>query len=57
MDRTLRDILRFKNANGLNVPFRSKLVVLGGDFRQILPIIPMGSRQEVVQASINSSYL
>lgn len=31
--------------------------MLGGDFRQILPVIPKGTRQEVVHASINSSYL
>jgi len=30
---------------------------LGGDFRQILPVIPKGTRQEVVHAAINSSYL
>ncbi|XP_031095170.1 uncharacterized protein LOC115999462 [Ipomoea triloba] len=29
----------------------------GGDFRQILPVIPKGTRQDIVQASINSSYL
>lgn len=32
-------------------------MVFGGDFRQILPIIPRGSRAEVVNATINSSYL
>ncbi|XP_031095120.1 uncharacterized protein LOC115999410 [Ipomoea triloba] len=29
----------------------------GGDFRQILPVVPKGSRQDIVSASINSSYL
>ncbi|XP_061359756.1 uncharacterized protein LOC133303797 [Gastrolobium bilobum] len=38
-------------------PFGGKVVVLGGDFRQILPVIPHGSRQEIVHATINSSYL
>ncbi|KAL3652539.1 hypothetical protein CASFOL_002220 [Castilleja foliolosa] len=28
-----------------------------GDFRQILPVIPKGRRQDVVNATINSSYL
>nr|GEZ80109.1 ATP-dependent DNA helicase RRM3-like [Tanacetum cinerariifolium] len=32
-------------------------VVFGGDFRQILPVIPKGSRQDVVNASINRSYI
>jgi len=32
-------------------------VVLGGDFRQILLVVPKGTRQDVVHATINSSYL
>ncbi|XP_061336792.1 uncharacterized protein LOC133283883 [Gastrolobium bilobum] len=32
-------------------------VSIGSDFRQILPVIPHGSRQEIVDATINSSYL
>ncbi|CAN7127342.1 unnamed protein product, partial [Brassica rapa subsp. narinosa] len=32
-------------------------VVLGGDFRQILPVIPQGTRQDTVKASISKSYL
>jgi ATP-dependent DNA helicase PIF1 len=32
-------------------------VVLGGDFRQILPVIPKGTRQEIVHTTINSSSL
>ncbi|XP_019162782.1 PREDICTED: uncharacterized protein LOC109159154 [Ipomoea nil] len=34
-----------------------KTVVFGGDFRQILPVIPKGTRQDIVGATINSSYL
>ncbi|KAF7839626.1 uncharacterized protein G2W53_008108 [Senna tora] len=33
-----------------------KVVVFGGDFRQILPVIPRGSREDIV-LSLNSSYL
>jgi ATP-dependent DNA helicase PIF1 len=40
-----------------NIPFGGKVVVLGGDFRQILPVIPKGTRQEVVNSTINSSHL
>ena len=37
--------------------YSGKVVVFGGDFRQILPVIPNGSRQDGVHASINASYL
>jgi ATP-dependent DNA helicase PIF1 len=30
---------------------------LGGDFRQILPVVPKGPRPEIVRSTINSSYL
>ncbi|XP_057747753.1 uncharacterized protein LOC130966949 [Arachis stenosperma] len=40
-----------------NLPFGGKVVVLGGDFRQVLPVILKGSRAEIVMASINSSVL
>ncbi|XP_019163585.1 PREDICTED: uncharacterized protein LOC109159928 [Ipomoea nil] len=57
LDRTMRDILRFANPSSCNLPFGGKTVVLGGDFRQILPVIPKGTRQDIVGSSINSSYL
>ncbi|XP_070018011.1 uncharacterized protein [Nicotiana sylvestris] len=57
LDKTLRDILRFKDASNLHRPFGGKTIILGGDFRQILPVIPKGSRQDIVNASLNSSYL
>ncbi|XP_052119105.1 uncharacterized protein LOC110273073 [Arachis duranensis] len=56
LDRCLRDIVRFEPYYNPERPL-GKVVVLGGDFRQILPVIPMGSRQDIVQAAINSSYL
>ena len=57
LDRSLRDIMRTQNNGNTNIPFGGKVVVLGGDFRQILPVLPKATRQEVVNASINSSYL
>ncbi|XP_071704670.1 uncharacterized protein [Rutidosis leptorrhynchoides] len=33
------------------------MVVFGGDFKQILPVVPKGTRQDIVNASLNSSYL
>ena len=32
-------------------------MVFGGDFRQILPVIPKGTRADILDASLNSSYL
>ena len=51
LDRTLRDI------TGANKPFGGKIMLLSGDFRQCLPVIPHSSRAEVVDAAINRSYL
>lgn len=51
LDKTLKSILQS------NIPFGGKVVVLGGDFRQILPVIPRGSRENIVHATINSSPL
>lgn len=33
------------------------MVVFGGDFRQILPVVPKGSRQDIVHVTICSSEL
>jgi hypothetical protein len=54
LDRALRDVLKSNNNGRTDIPFGGKVVVLGGDFRQILPVIPKVTRQEVVQATINS---
>ncbi|XP_031106061.1 uncharacterized protein LOC116010693 [Ipomoea triloba] len=57
LDKTMRNLLRFKNPCSLDMTFGGKTVVFGGDFRQILLVIPKGARQDIVGASINSSYL
>ena len=41
--RTLRNILRHKNVNSSERPFVGMTMVIGGDFNQILPVIPKGS--------------
>ena len=33
------------------------MVLLGGDFRQILPVVPRASKAEIVEATINGSSL
>lgn len=57
LDRTLRDILSVADPDAATKPFGGKTVLLGGDFRQILPVIPQGTRQQTVMATINRSYL
>ncbi|XP_028768731.1 uncharacterized protein LOC114726322 [Neltuma alba] len=50
-DRSLKDIMHS------DAPFGGKCVLMGGDFRQILPVIPKGTRADIVNACISSSYL
>ena len=52
MDRTLRDILRKPDD-----PFGGKTLVLAGDFRQCLPVVPGATRAGTVKHCINQSEL
>nr|GEW31279.1 ATP-dependent DNA helicase PIF1-like [Tanacetum cinerariifolium] len=56
-DRTLRDICWSDSSEPSDRVFGVKVVLFGGDFRQILCVIPNASRNEVVHSTINSSYL
>ncbi|XP_024011330.1 uncharacterized protein LOC112086593 [Eutrema salsugineum] len=51
LDRTMRDILE------VDKPFGDKVIVLGRDFRQILPVIPNAGKTEILMATLNSSPL
>ena len=51
LDRTLKDL------TGVDSPFGGKTIVLSGDFRQCLPVIPKSNRAQVVDASLNRSSL
>lgn len=53
LDRTLCAIMKKSD----DIPFGGKVVVFGGDYRQILPVIPRGNRADIVMSSLNSSYL
>uniref|UniRef100_A0A0R0JM12 ATP-dependent DNA helicase n=1 Tax=Glycine max TaxID=3847 RepID=A0A0R0JM12_SOYBN len=55
LDQSLRDIITDKSKS--SQIFGGKVIVFGGDFRQILPVIPRGTRSDIVNAAINSSYL
>jgi hypothetical protein len=47
-DRTLLNIMNKNGGDALNLPFGGKTIVFGGDFRQILPVVPKGGRADVV---------
>ncbi|CAF4160953.1 unnamed protein product [Rotaria sp. Silwood2] len=49
VDILLRDIMN------INAPFGGKIMILGGDFRQVLPIIRLANRSDLVAASLTSS--
>ncbi|XP_075654824.1 uncharacterized protein LOC142624995 [Castanea sativa] len=55
LDRTLRDILCFSSKFDPNKVFGGVTVIVGGDFRQILPVIPKGIREHIVASTINKS--
>ncbi|XP_059455070.1 uncharacterized protein LOC132185294 [Corylus avellana] len=57
VDRSLGDILRFSDPQSEVKPFGGKTIVLGCDFRQILPAVSKGRREEIVEASVNRSSL
>ncbi|CDF33193.1 ATP dependant DNA helicase [Chondrus crispus] len=51
VDRSLRDLMQTYR------PFGGKFLVLAGDFRQILPAVPGGSRGQIVSAWVKASPL
>lgn len=57
LDRSLRDLMKSVDRKRFDMPFGGITVLLGGDFRQILPVIRYGSRADIVSASITRSRL
>jgi ATP-dependent DNA helicase PIF1 len=51
LDRSLQDIM------GSALPFGGKVVVFGGDFRQVLPVVTRGTRAQITDATLQRSYL
>ncbi|CAG8698277.1 3716_t:CDS:1, partial [Ambispora leptoticha] len=51
VDRSFRDLM------DVNEPFGGKVMVLGGDFRQILSVVVRGTRAQIVNACLKSSDL
>ncbi|CAH1413425.1 unnamed protein product [Lactuca virosa] len=46
VDRTMQDITYEK------LPFGGKIMVMGGDFRQVLPVVRRGTRAQIVDSSL-----
>jgi hypothetical protein len=57
LDRTFRDIMSRENDDASSQVFGGKVVVLGGDLRQILPIVEGGDRSQIVDVAIVNSHL
>ncbi|KAF7807457.1 ATP-dependent DNA helicase PIF1-like [Senna tora] len=57
LDMSLRDIIGYHNPECYKKPFGGKVIVFGGDFRQILPVIPKCFHQDILLSSLNSSYI
>ncbi|KAL4619591.1 hypothetical protein ACB092_06G090900 [Castanea dentata] len=51
LDRTFKDIME------VNLPFGGNVLILEGDFRQILPVVPNGTKAEMIDACIVKSPL
>lgn len=51
LDRTMQDI------TDCNLPFGGKVMVFGGDFRQVLPVVRRGTRAQIVDSSLRMSPL
>ncbi|CAN1781985.1 hypothetical protein LINPERHAP1_LOCUS15628 [Linum perenne] len=52
VDRTMCDIMNMPLSGENYVPFGGKFVLLGGDFRQTLPVVPNGSREDNINATL-----
>ncbi|KAG2190432.1 hypothetical protein INT47_005587, partial [Mucor saturninus] len=57
VDRSFRDIMRHQDEGLGRVPFGGKLIVFGGDFRQVLPVVPKGTKDDIIQACMITSHL
>jgi len=57
VDQTLRDLMQLDDVEATKKIFGGKTVVLGGDFRQILLVVPKGGREDIISASLPRSHL
>ena len=52
MDNSMRDVM-----SRPDLPFGGKTVVFGGDFRQVLPVVRHGTKAQIINATLQKSYL
>lgn len=57
LDRALHDLLSEDQPGNAALPFGGLPVVMGGDFCQVLPVVPGASRARIVDAALSSSPL
>ncbi len=57
VDRFFKDLMRTVDPNLATVPFGGKKFVIGGDFRQTLPVVLRGTKADIINATIKSSNL
>jgi hypothetical protein len=57
VDRTLCDLMQLDDAHATEKVFGGKIVVLGGDFRLILLVVPKGGGEDIISASLPRSHL
>jgi ATP-dependent DNA helicase PIF1 len=51
LDKSLQDIM------GCELPFGGKVMVFGGEFRQVLPVVPQGTKAQITDATLLRSYI
>lgn len=42
----------FRDITSVDLPFGGKTIIFGGDFRQVLPVIPKGTKAELIYTSV-----
>ncbi|KAL5573665.1 hypothetical protein UlMin_023262 [Ulmus minor] len=49
--------IMLQDINECNLPFGGKIIIFGRDFRQVLPVVPRATKEEVINANLVMSYL
>ncbi len=57
LDKSLKDIMKTTDSSTEERLFGGKTILLGGDFRQILPVIVGGTIQNIMDACLTRSYI